>query len=236
MNFTELKTELQRVSGRLDLSDTDLGNYINKGVKLLDEVSGLTDRQMRFFSSVQAGQNVISLPSVARSFTSIYIISTTERKRLTPTTVHEIRDSLNTIAAMSAQGVPEFYAPIALTLEQQQATGTNATFYGNWADFRVDNTTDIDGIMFDIAPDAFYSIEVIGNFYSPKLSSVQDNNYWSIRHDDLVISAAMYKIDIDNRNVMGANELLRSLGVELKEIYFDQIELETADKSFILGG
>lgn len=235
MNLIELRTEFQAISGRLDLSTADLSKYINQGIKFLDEVSGIIDFPKRHFIKVNSGTNTVVLPASFRSLNSAYGITTEIQRRLLKAELSELRPLFNIVPGDTTEDIPVYYAPISI-LSAENITLDQSSYYSNWSNFQVNENYDFDGLLLYPQANVDFTLEITGNFYSPKLTETRSNNYWSVKHSDLVISAAMYKLDTQYRNVMGAESALKTLMVEVRELYFDRIEFETNDKNLIMEG
>jgi len=229
MHLTELQTRLTSVSGRLDLDTPTLTDYINNGIKLLDELSGSINIPKWHFTKLNAGDRTVILPAHARNILDIWIHTDTDATQLTLTTLTAIRN-----AAVLA-GCPAEYALIPV-LVSDNTTIAMSEYYANLGEFTVDSSFTPNGLRLWPTPDREYILEVLGNFYSPALSVTQTDNYWAAQQPDLVISAAMYKIDVDCRNTMGAREALATISLELNELANDRIELELSNQNLILGG
>jgi hypothetical protein len=80
------------------------------------------------------------------------------------------------------------------------------------------------------AADMNYEVVVYGTFFSRPLTSDTSQSFWSIVYPDLLIQAAMYKIEATYRNTEGANDHLAVIDEALMGMYHDFIEDDASGK------
>ena len=79
------------------------------------------------------------------------------------------------------------------------------------------------------------TIEVMGTYYTADLSANADVSYWSERHPDLLILAALYQLEISMRNTEGSKDWLLPLQRALLTIDHDNAQSESVDKYELEG-
>ena len=73
-------------------------------------------------------------------------------------------------------------------------------------------------------PDGEYTLNVKGQFYTPKLTGATDINWWSEVYPEVLIQAALYKMEEMYRNTQGANDHLRAIQRVIQGIDFNMAE------------
>ena len=91
------------------------------------------------------------------------------------------------------------------------------------------NTAFSAGIIVASPADTDYVIEVSGLFKNVELSNDSDENFWTIEEYDLLIRAALYKLEGVSRGTENAKNWLSAIKADAKEINFDIVEEESSD-------
>ena len=233
MNLTELIEEFKEATGRIDLTDADATKYLNRGCKFLDEISFKVQADSRHFSLVEANETGFPIYRDVRTIKSIWAYTSEERFELCYMPLGEMRNLYKDFT--DTAGTPTHFtqSPVRLISTNDNSQQTNIP--GVWADFSGSSDAVKEALMIWPRPDIDYSIEILGNFYTEWLSSENPTNWWSMRHGELVIQAAIYRMDNNYRNTNGGKELLESMQIATQSIYFDEIENE-ANRSSVMRG
>lgn len=67
------------------------------------------------------------------------------------------------------------------------------------------------------------------------LEDDKDENFWSREHPDVLIHAALYRLEIGYRNSSGARDWLSSIGIDLVEIDKEYVEEQAANVTEMEG-
>jgi hypothetical protein len=89
------------------------------------------------------------------------------------------------------------------------------------------------GIIFTPKADAAYNIEVVGKFLSAELTDEDGTNYWSVVAPEILLKAALYQLEIFNRNTEGANDWLSALTSEARDLEFDMVMEESNEQRIV---
>ncbi len=55
-----------------------------------------------------------------------------------------------------------------------------------------------------------------------------DENFWSYEHPDILIKAALYRLEVSYRNMAGAEDYLSSIMLDLRALDMKQVEADAA--------
>lgn len=230
MNLTELIEEFKEASGRLDLSDDGITNYINRGSRLLDRRRKGDRFESRAFASIQPGSYVITLDPDLRSISTVYAATADRRWELSLIELQEMRKFYNTQPVGVEQADPIQYALTTVTLGPGGASDGQTMqddFFPQWSnDLMFSNNQGFRGLVVYPIPREVTTVEVFGSYYTSKLIQEvsRDTNWWSLNHPHLLIQAGLMALDINYRNTSGAKEVYSFIDDELQQIYFDEVE------------
>ncbi len=129
------------------------------------------------------------------------------------TDIHEAFPELSN----ETQGTPTYYAINIVRIMATEATER------------------IKGIIFMSPADSAYDMVVEGRFFTKKLMLDADINYWTENHDDLLVMAALYKLEVFYRNREGARDWLQGIMEAIRGIDYDVIAEEIAGIDQIRG-
>jgi hypothetical protein len=107
------------------------------------------------------------------------------------------------------------------------ACGPSMTDY---EDVRFTESEGYEGILFDTKMDKAYDLEVVGKFFSKRLDTDTDKSFWTIRHPDLLVLAAAYSYEREQRNTSGTRAALEVMQPLIEEIENTAIEQEMSGR------
>ena len=233
MTLSELIEEFKEATGRIDLSVAEATKYLNRGCKFLDEITFKVQEDAMHFALISAETTGVVIHRTVRAIKSVWAYTDTERFELAYLPLGDMRKLYKDFT--SSSGIPTHYSPSPVRLVATNENNQQGDIPGVWADFPGSVDTVREAIMIWPRPDIDYSLEILGNFYTESLSSETVENWWSVRHPELVIQAAIYRMDNNYRNTNGGKELLESLPLGAQTIYFDEIENESNRSSIMKG-
>jgi hypothetical protein len=231
----QLRKLLVDTSGRFDIVK-DTIDYENNSVGnpganyFLESARKFLDNRIRTHNSpawviqdVAANQSFIRFKD-AKAIIEVWFQGSDGKKhRLTKTTSgHLTNDSDIT--------TPYCWTPVAIRLSNQYknlesasgATTPFTTVFTNdpkhilYAD--QGNNFEQRGIFISPTPDEDYQISIKGLFGSYALEADDDVNWWSYHHEDILINAANYRLEITYRNSEGQRDWLASIDQDLRGI------------------
>lgn len=237
MKLSEIYNEIQTISGRLDLEDSAIIGYINKGIRLLDTLQKNQKKQTRYILSIDEGFNTLVLPAECRSISGVYIstLDTTERVLLAQVSLAELRELYNNSTNLDSCS-PIVYSPISVEHYQPDTlTMDQLGFFVKYGDFVLNNPYAFTGIVLYPKITKFTAVEIFGDFYSPKLTSTIVQNWWTVNHPELVVKAALFKLNSDYYNSAGQKATLDEIVLSMQEIIYDYIEESTNHLTVLEG-
>ena len=93
----------------------------------------------------------------------------------------------------------------------------------------------LDGIVFLPPAKSGHVLEVIGQFYQPKLTVDGDKNFWSEQEEFILVLAACRAIEVTMRNQQGVADWESAIRNETMGLEFDLIEEMSAESRGIVG-
>ena len=226
MNLIELREAFKRASGFLYWEDVLVDEAINNGIKFLDSKTFCRDKVSKVFKKLELGSRFITIPMECKVIKDVWITDSVERQKLEKVTVFP-EDCFGSL------GTPSSYYPFST--ETYEKTMDKMFVFSRFADIVFSNGL-YRGIVFDIQADKDYSVIISGRFNSLSLTTSFPTNWWSVQHGDLVVTAAMYVLDINRRNSSGGAELSGPLLDSIREINNDSVEEEVEDISSVMEG
>lgn len=249
MNLLELRTALVNRTGRFDLvvdtsayADNGANSFIQEANRWLDRRYFVDKAEGRFFKKVTAGAYGVIIPD-ARVVKEVWVADSTSRKRLEKVDLHNLRgeNGYETPLTSLDRGRPLYYAltSVRMVPENPVLTIEEAGPIIGYADLMLSETygtlsgtstfTSYNGLLFMPPADGTYSVEVLGFFYSKKLTANADQNHWSVVYPDVLLMAACRQIEVFNRNTEGVKDWTIAIEEEMFGISADGIEQETEE-------
>jgi len=249
MNLLETRIALVNRTGRFDLVkntedyvDNGANSYIQEAARWLDRKYFIDKAYGRFFKKLSVGAYGVLVPE-ARVIKEVWIADSDSRKRLRKFDLDDLRGPLgyNKPFSQMDKGRPISYAPtyVRMVPETVELTIENAGPIVGYADVMIGQTfqpstasnssTSYNGILFMPPTDGEYSVEVVGFFYSMKMTKDEDQNQWSVVYPDVLLMATCRQLEIFNRNTEGVNDWTRAVEEEMFGILADGLEEQTEE-------
>lgn len=242
MDYKDIRTKFVTLSGRFDLinpstyEDNGADFFLNAAQRYLDRFFDTGKALARYPVIVAAGTYIAKSIGI-RSIKEVWIANVDGKIELTPTTLHELQTEYYEGFYNAAQGTPAYYAPTLL--RPFPDTLASATGMYGVDDLLLYNATapaqhfNYNGIVIMPPPDSTYTVEIVGLFYSPALSATlsgatwtQTKSFWTEVHPEVLIEAALYKLDAFYQNSSGAADRKAITLEDVTGIIADDIEGE----------
>jgi len=214
MNLLSVRTNFIKQTGRYDLvvdatsyQDNGADYYIQAGQRMLD-------RMLEF--PKDEGEMSISLATGAISTTLTNVFSVREIA-----CVDTQDGTIKYLDRKSIMELREDYGDLVSNLANVTAAEPNAWALG-WLRTNVSNTTATESgykKLFTMPPtDRTYTLRLRGLFGTPSLANDTSVSYWSIEHPEILISAAMYRLEVAYRNFEGSRAILEDVKMMVLEL------------------
>ena len=202
-------------------------DYINAAHRYLDDL-GVNP------SSIQRRQWDLVVGDSFKTFTScISILSFSLIKsdaRAWPAKVDldDLKATFPKTVATTTNSTPKYWSPARIFLSPEQQDLTSATYSAEFTydfediDFGAPDGTK--GIVFFPPTDFAWTGKIIGRFHSPVLAVNADTSYWTETYPDILVMAAMLKLEQTYRNSEGVADWKRSIEDALLGIWGNSIE------------
>ena len=233
MNLLEIRKKFVAFSGRYDLivdtvtwADNGADYYINNGMQMLGKLCNGYSEKAKLYFPVSVGDYSITFQHKCRFITEVWINNNEYRGQLIKCTLNDFKTYWNELASSTINGVPKYFALAELrALETTDRDSLGVFLNKTWEED--DTKYDYRGILFANPADTNYIIEVSGMFKNVELVNDADENFWTIEEYDLLIRAALYKLEVVSRGTENAKNWLSALRDDIKEINFDLVEEES---------
>lgn len=251
----EIRAQIVQATGRQDLinsdnSDNGMNYYINAGIRFLSEqrpwsasrtkdiLSGTTRFSVENCQAIQAVSvmdangwyYLIKLP--------LAIFRTKYPDLMQNASTSETPPIVSTAVGT---GSPGYYA-IGIHSIAPQDNFANETDWEESDDATYDYWDLIPGdsylqkvILLAPVPNSVFTLRVWGIFHPPILTKDGHQNWWTMNHPSLVVAAAGYKLEVEQRNTAGRNDWLGEIEMGLKSLDKSDVWEEIAGIDRIRG-
>jgi len=226
MNISELREAFKSASGFLFWTNASIDEAINNGIKFLDSKTFSSKKDQVLFRKLEIGKRFVIIPMECKVIKEVWISNAEERQRLTKVESFPLNYYEET-------GTPISYYPFST--ETFEKTFDKMFVFSNFADLVFCDGL-VRGVVFNCYAEEEYSIMLKGRFNILSLSDEFSSNWWSVNYPELVVTTAMYVLDINRRNSSGGAELSGVIMDTIREINNDAIEEEVEDVSLVLEG
>ena len=223
MTLLEVRTQFAKESGRYDLvlSATTFDNngadyYINRGQEMLDRMLEFPKDEGEFTFSLATGAISTTLTNV-RVVRGVVVVDSSDEtiRQLTRSSLREMRDNYgdekSSLSSVTRAEPTEW--GLGWLRTTTTANTTALTTEGNTKQ------------LITMPPaDRTYTVRVQGLFGSPALSANTDLSFWTIQHPDILIQAALYKLEVAYRNYEGARATLNAIEEAVSDIDNEIVE------------
>lgn len=241
MNLLEFRQYFRTHSGRYDLvdeagADTGVGPFINAGQRYLDRLADLPRLVSRRFIDIAQGDRVVTF-GLARAILEVWVQGVSSsgdlvRVELEKKGIRELKTLYPGAPETLDQARPIYYALAQTRLTTDDGTSGGM---GSFMDVLADGHQTLSGLIFRPPADQGYSLELLGNFYSPTLTLDEDSSYWSEEHPTTLYMATMRQLEAVYRNTEGMRDWDYSIQSELLTLDFDGVAEESADRNEMEG-
>ena len=236
MNLKEVRTALVQRSGRYDLvvdttdyEDNGADFFINAGCKLLDRLHTMKKSYARYYVDV-AASDYYKIFTRCRAVKEVWMSNDEGRFELGKIELNDMKANyLDEPIADLDTGQPLYYAPAVLrTIPEQDDVVIVDDIDGTAEEVAATEHYTYNGILWTPPADEAYRLEVFGLFLSHELSDNDDENHWSVNEPHLLVIAALYYVEVFNRNMSGAADWMSAIELDASAIDKDMVEEEVA--------
>lgn len=220
--------------GRFDLvtaagADNGADWYIQAGQRMLDSMQPTPLREAEFYKILSSGDWWIKVP---KAYAVLHVWLENDDGEHSDLD-YKMLDAL--LALYPKLELTAAATPAHWTLSITR-TGADAT--------EGPTATDADAVGYTnvlimppalVAAGEVLTLRVYGQYESHTLSDDGDESYWSIAHPDLLVMAALYKLDREAGNNTRANELYAELARALRDIDRELVEQDMVHGSVMEG-
>ncbi|MEG0363528.1 MAG: hypothetical protein RR600_06935 [Aurantimicrobium sp.] len=221
MNLREIRELFVKHSGRYDLvnpdnfDDNGANFFVQAGQRMLDRMdrtSAFANNQAVSVQEVSPREQLVQLPE-------IYNITKVEwGDGISPPHVLEKQVVGRALRAMTYMGTPRYWEQALVqykpSIEKLATALTNVpAHYFDGAQFAF-HSTEIR--LFPIPAQKGF-IAVTGHYYASQLLKDEDESVWSIKHPDLLVSAALWALEVFYRNTEGARDWMNHIALLINE-------------------
>jgi hypothetical protein len=246
MDYKDFRKKFCEQSGRYDLmnatyEDSGADFFINAGQRYLDRLQDTGKMKAKHIQAVAAGTIKVYTPGL-RSLLEVYAGTTVDGLiRLAKADLSYLRQEYGEQLSGVTQGTPSWYAPATFRPYVDASTTTTLSGYYDIDDLILPVLTTPThyantGIVIMPPPDKTYYVSIYGLFYSPTLSATlaagvwtQTTSFWLQVHEDILMQAAMYKLEVFYRNSEGAKDWKSALIGDVEGMDKDEALEESSD-------
>ena len=237
MTLVELRQQFVELSGRYDLVvdttdwvDAGADFYIQAGQDYLDRLHYAPKAENTIFEELAAGGWYVTF-SKCRAIKEVWINNTEGRSKLTKKDMSWLYQEYSGLISATDQGTPLYYCPARL----RSTDKTDQDALGSFFNYVKDDSDALRGILIFCPPDEKIVVEIQGLFYSDTLVLDADKSYWSENWPAILIKAALYQVEVFNRNTEGIKDWKFAIEDEFLGIDKDTIEESNAEFNQIEG-
>jgi len=247
MEYKDIRLKFAELSGRYDLitatyEDNGADFFLNHGQKYLDRLLDAGKMLARYPVILTAGEYIAKSIGI-RAIKEVWAANSDGKSQLTKCSLDEIKTYYDEEFSSVTQGTPTYYAP-AIFRPFPDTLASTAGMY-NVSDLILNGAGPhytYDGIVLMPPCDGTYTIEIVGLFYSPTLSATlsgavwtQTKSYWTEVQPEILIEAAIYKLQAMYHNTGGALDYKALVAEDILGLDQDIVEEEIAG-SLQMGG
>jgi hypothetical protein len=237
MGLLAFRTYMVNKTGRLDLVASD-GSYDDNGADaVINEACRMLDRQVEFsktsdrlFPTLDAGDYYLEFQN-CHYVSEVWVNNATGRSKLERRDLNWLKQEYDSTIAATTAGTPKYWAPARLRSSDSTDKDSLAAFFNhvstNWKSY--------EGIIILGPADEDLVVEVVGQFFSVTLSDDDDENYWTSQQQELLVLACLHEMELLNRNLSGAQEILAMIKYKLRLIDQAQVSEDIIDITQIAG-
>lgn len=226
--FIELSGRFDLVEDTTDYVDNGANWFINSGQKVLDRMLDSGKTQARAIRPLKKGQFFVNL-TLCRAIQEVVVSDT---NGASPVVCTKDVDLLHKDFTGLSSGKPSSFFPTMARLAPDTYTA-NVPEVLRGASVGVECWPK--GVLLNVKADKDYLVDVYGIFYSKPLQEDEEDSYWSQHHEDTLVLAALYRLEVFYRNTTGARDWLEALTMDTMGMDMDEVAEEIAKISQIGG-
>jgi hypothetical protein len=237
MDLGELREKFIQFSGRDDLinsdnSDNGADYLINAGQRFLDRRIDFRKSSGVVFKSLAIDSWYLNL-ELCRSVEKVWVVDTEERWQLEKKELSWLYTNYDSLISGTDSGAMKYWSIANLRGINVERMDSLGTFFNHTLSQGV--SEELTGIVVLPPTDVALVLEVWGKFYSPPLKEDGDTSWWTQEADDILLMAALYKMEVFYRNTEGAKDWLNGIDLDLSDIDKDQVHEDNASKDQLEG-
>lgn len=222
LDLIDIRTRLKKATGRYELDDSELNDYINAGQRQLDLRQPTFKSRARYQRDIQIGESDVNFEGCI-AIEEVWITNADGDTQLRKLTYEEIKQEYPKVVTSITTGTPHDWAPYPEGLSAQQQSLTSGDFTSTFTF----NSEDIEfgilhlftrSIVFRPPTDKLYTITIIGQFYSKTLLLDGDASYWTQMHPYLLVASAAWEMEAMYRNTAGQQDWENAMAPQLNRI------------------
>jgi len=234
MKLSELHDEFEYFSGRTDLSDGRKTMFINSGQRYLDRLDEIPKSIGKIYKTVNIGDWFVVFKE-CRAIQNIYMAGDEGRWKLEKKELGWLILEYSDLIADIGTGAPKYYSPAILRMVPQDLVSvTMSKFVGEVVQTNIKHF-EYNGILWMPPTDETVVVEVQGLFYTEKLSTENDESFWSVMHHDLLLMAAFRALEVFYRNTEGRKDWEAAIRDEVSTMGMEAVEEDIAGVDQIEG-
>jgi hypothetical protein len=237
MDLVTLREQFVKLSGRYDLvvdttdwEDSGADFFIQAGQDYLDRYYATPKATNTIFEKLDTGEWYLTF-SKCRVIKEVWINNTEGRSRLTKKDMSWLYQKYSALISETDNGTPLYYCPARL----RSTDSTDQIALGAFFNYVKDDSDALRGILIFVPPDEAIVVEIQGLFYSDTLTLDTDESYWSENWPAILIKAALYQVEVFNRNTEGMKDWKLAIEDEFLGLDKDNVEEEVSDINQIEG-
>lgn len=237
MTLVELREQFVKLSGLYNLVvdttdwvDNGADFYIQAGQNYLDRRRDTPKSFNTIFEELATGGWYLTF-SGCRSIREVWINNTEGRSKLTKKDLSWLYQEYSALVSATDAGTPLYYCPARL----RSTDKTDQTNLGTFFNYVKADSDDLRGILILGPPNEAIVVEVQGLFYSDALTADESESYWTINWPETLIKAALYQVEVFNRNTEGMKDWIFAIDLDLEGLDKDMVEEETSTITQIKG-
>lgn len=215
-NFTEW-------SGRIDLSEDSILEYLNSGQSFLDDSIDFANSPGSYVIDCAIGTSFVQLDCTIKTITDIELIEASG-SFIKPTLVSltDLKNLSTELPAFKDNGTPTFCA--LADARKVSIQDINASLTNKIGLIETSNSARNSAILFDCPFDKPYTLKITGKFYSPEISFNSEPSWWAVNHPFTLIHSGLFKLEINYRNSEGAKDWLSAINLVLDGVDKNEAE------------
>lgn len=227
MDLVTLREQFVKLSGRYDLvvdatdwADAGADFYIQAGQDYLDRYYHNPKAENTIFENLAAAGDWYMTFERCRAIKEVWINNGEGRSQLIKKDMSWLYQKFSGLISATNRGTPLYYCPAKLRSTENVDQDT----LGNFFNYVEDDSDALRGILILAPPDEAIVVEIQGLFYSDALTSDTDESYWSENWPAILLKAALYQVEVFNRNLGGMKNWKAAIEDELMGLDKDNIE------------